>query len=124
MFKHTINTRYSTDAGIVSEIPETITGTTSRDIDCTLGPTATQTYDVTLTLDVVQSLLMVSDQPATITTGDPAAATDTISLKQNVPIVWTINSWSPIPLSGDVTKLTIQNNGPVNATVKIRVLAN
>lgn len=124
MFKHTVTTRYSTDAGIVCEIPETITASTSRDIDCVVAPTASETYDVTMTLAVVQSLLMFSDQPATITTGDPAAAQDTINLKQNVPIVWTINSWSPIPLSGDVTKLTITNNGPVNATVKVRVLAN
>lgn len=124
MFKHTISTTYSTDAGVIVQVPETITGSTSRDIDCVLGPTATATYDVTLTRAVVQSLLMYSDQPVTVTTGEADAPVDTINLKQNIPLTWTINSWNPIPLAGDVTKLNIQNNGPVNCTVKIRVLAN
>jgi hypothetical protein len=75
MFKHTISTTYSTDAGIIVQVPETITGSTSRDIDSVLVPTGT-------------------------------------------------NSWNPIPLVGDVTKLNVTNNGPVEATVKIRVLTN
>jgi hypothetical protein len=124
MFKHTISTTYSTDAGIIVQVPETITGSTSRDIDSVLGPTGTATYDVTLTLAVVQSLLMYADQPVTVTTGEVGAPVDTINLKQNIPLTWTINSWNPIPLVGDVTKLNVTNNGPVEATVKIRVLTN
>jgi hypothetical protein len=89
-----------------------------------LGPTGTATYDVTLTLAVVQSLLMYADQPVTVTTGEVGAPVDTINLKQNIPLTWTINSWNPIPLVGDVTKLNVTNNGPVEATVKIRVLTN
>jgi hypothetical protein len=112
MFKHTISTTYSTDAGIIVQVPETITGSTSRDIDSVLGPTGTATYDVTLTL------------PVTVTTGEVGAPVDTINLKQNIPLTWTINSWNPIPLVGDVTKLNVTNNGPVEATVKIRVLTN
>jgi hypothetical protein len=119
MFKHTVGTSYTTDAGTVVNIPETITGSTSRDIDAVIGPGANVQYDATISPDVVQSILMASDQPVTIATNQ-----DSISLKQNVPLVWTLNSWWPIPISGPVTTLSITNNGPQDASVKIRVLAN
>jgi hypothetical protein len=48
MFKHTVGTSYSTDAGTVINIPETITGSTSRDIDAVIGPGASVQYDVAI----------------------------------------------------------------------------
>jgi hypothetical protein len=119
MFKHTVGTSYSTDAGTVINIPETITGSTSRDIDAVIGPGASAQYDVAIQPSLVQSMLMASDQPVAIVSGS-----DTINLKQNVPLVWTLNSWWPIPLTAPVTQLEITNNGPQDASVKIRVLAN
>jgi hypothetical protein len=119
MFTHTVGTSYTTDAGTVINIPETVTGSTSRDIDAVIGPGASVTYDVTITPAVVQAMLMCSDQPVTI-----VASPDTINLKQNVPLVWTLNSFWPIPLTGPVSQLSITNNGPSDANVKIRVLAN
>lgn len=119
MFKHTITTVYSTDAGQVINIAENITGSTSRDIDAVIGPGATVQYDVNITASVVQSMLMCADQPVSIATDQ-----DTITLRQNVPLVWTLNSWWANPITGPVSTVSITNNGPIDANVRIRVLAN
>jgi hypothetical protein len=124
-FAHTVGTTYRTDAGTVVNSSESIVGNKNAGLDSQIMPGATDTFDILLSGPNLQSLMMSSDQPTTILTNDPQSPQDTITLKANVPLVWTINSWWPVPIGVvEVTKLLITNNGPVAANVKIRALAN
>jgi hypothetical protein len=125
-FTHTIRRVYSTNAGVVIDNVETVTGTQQGvDIDTTLAPGAQVEFDVMVVVDRVQSLMLFCDQPAEVLTNDPAAPSSTITLKGNIPITWTLNSFWPLPLhGGTVNKIFVTNNGPVEGHLKIRMLAN
>jgi hypothetical protein len=126
MFTHSIGTSYKTDAGTVINIAENIVGTNQGvDIDTVIGPGATTAYNVLITPDLCQSVMLCSDQPTTIKTNDPNNPQHTIPLKANVPIVWTLNSFWPIPFGPEpVNAMYITNTGGSAANVKIRVLSN
>jgi len=126
MFTHVVGTSYRTDAGTIINVSESVVGTNQGvDIDAVIAPGVTTAYDVMICASKVQSLMICSDQPATIKTNDPNAPLNTISLKGNVPIVWTLNSFWTIPFGpADITSLYITNDGAVSANVKIRVLSN
>lgn len=125
-FTHMVGTTYRTDAGTVVNVSENIVGSNSGvDIDAVVLPGVETMYDVMICPDKVQSMVLFANQPMTIKTNDSVAPLDTITLKASVPLVWTLNSWWPIPfrLDTDVVKLFLTNNGPAQAVVQIRVLA-
>jgi hypothetical protein len=126
MFTVYVGTNYRTDAGTVINISEAVTGTNQGvDIDGVISPGTTTQYDVSIHPANVQSMMLWSDQPTDIKTNDPGAPQNTISLKANVPVVWTLNSFWTIPFGPeDVTSLFVTNNGAVSANLKIRVLSN
>jgi hypothetical protein len=125
-FQHTIRRVYSTNAGVIVDIPETVSGTQQGvDIDTTIAPGVQIEFDVMVIIDNVQSLLIFCDQPAELLTNDAAAPASTIPIKGNVPIIWTLNSFWSLPLEGSVVnKIFVTNQGPVEGHLKIRMLAN
>jgi len=126
-FTHTITRIYQTAAGTIVNATESVVGSVQGvDIDTSVNAEVTDSWDVMLIPDNVQSILLWSDQPADIKTNDAASPVNTIPLKANIPVVWTLNSPFAIPfqLGTPVTKLFVTNNGPVTGNVKLRVLSN
>lgn len=124
-FTHTIRRVYSTNAGVIVDIPETVSGTQQGvDIDTTVPPQVQTLFSVNVTTANVQSILIFCDQPATILTNDAAAPSSTINVKANIPIIWTLNSFWALPFAGVITKIFVTNEGAVDAALKIRMLSN
>lgn len=125
-FQHTIRRVYSTNAGVIVDIPETVTGAQQGvDIDTTILPEVQNEYDVNVITANVQSLLIFSDQPITLLTNDANSPASTINVKGNVPLVWTLNSFWAHPFAvGTISKIFVTNNGSAPATLKIRMLSN
>jgi hypothetical protein len=125
-FTHNVRYIYGTNAGVIVDISESVVGAQQGvDIDTQILPEVQVEFDVSIVTSNVQSMLIFSDQPVQLITNDPNAPQDTIPLKAGVPIIWTLNSFWPIPFKpGAVNKLYVTNNGPSTATLKIRVLAN
>lgn len=125
-FTHTIGTTYRTDpGGTVINTSETVVGTKNAGLDTQILPGVTATLDVAISPHLLQSAMMSSDQPTTIMTNDPHSPQDTITLKAHVPLVWTMNSWWPVPFGpNNITVVYITNNGPSPANVQIRLLSN
>lgn len=125
-FTHTVRRVYSTNAGIIVDASETVTGAQQGvDIDTQIMPAAQSEFDVAINTANIQSFLIFSDQPVEILTNDATAPTSTIPVKANIPIVWTLNVYWPLPVSpGVINKLFVTNNGPATANVKIRMLSN
>jgi hypothetical protein len=124
-FTHTLGVTYRTDAGTIINTSEAVVGTKNAGFDMQIMPGVTSSNDVAIAPSLLQSLMMFSDQPTTIMTNDPHAPQDTITLKANVPLTWTINSWFPVPFqTGAITLIYITNTGPSPANVKIRLLSN
>lgn len=124
-FQHTIRRIYSTNAGVIVDMSETVSGTQQGvDIDTTIAPGVQTEFDVNAVTANVQSILIFCDQPAEILTNDPAAPSSTIPVKGNIPIIWTLNSFWPLPFSGVISKIFVTNNGSVDASLKIRMLSN
>lgn len=125
-FQHTIRRIYSTNAGVIVDIPETVQGAQQGvDIDTTLLPGAQTEFDVNVQTANVQSLLIFSDQPLELLTNDSATPASTINLKGNVPLIWTLNSFWAHPFTvGVITKIFCTNMGAAPAVLKIRMLSN
>jgi hypothetical protein len=125
-FSHTIRRVYSTNAGVIVDIGETVNGAQQGvDIDTTISPGVQIEFDVMVVVDRMQSILIFCDQPAELLTNDAAAPASTIPVKANVPIIWTINSFWALPLAGSVVnKIFVTNNGAYDGHLKIRVLSN
>jgi hypothetical protein len=124
-FQHTIRRIYSTNSGVIVDMSEAVSGTQQGvDIDTTIAPTVQTEFDVNVVTANVQSILIWSDQPAEILTNDTASPSSTIPVKANVPIIWTLNSFWPLPFSGVISKIFVTNNGAVDAALKIRMLSN
>jgi hypothetical protein len=125
-FTHTIRRIYSTNAGVIVDLQEVVSGSQQGvDIDTQISPGVQTEFDVMVTVANVQSLLIFCDQPAELLTNDTANPTSTIPIKAGVPIVWTLNSFWALPLSGStVNKIFITNNGASVGNLKIRMLSN
>jgi hypothetical protein len=124
-FQHTIRRIYSTNSGVIVDMSETVSGTQQGvDIDTTIAPGVQTEFDVNAVTANIQSILIFCDQPAEILTNDTAAPSSTIPVKGNIPIIWTLNSFWPLPFSGVINKIFVTNNGAVDATLKIRMLSN
>jgi hypothetical protein len=124
-FTHTLGLSYSTNAGTIVNVSETATGTYQGvDIDTQVGIEQTVNVPVMITVAMMQSILFSSDQPVTLKTNNAATPQDTINLRANIPVAWTVNSYWPAPFKGDVTALIVTNEGPAAANIKIRVLSN
>lgn len=125
-FQHSIRRVYSTNAGVIVDIVEAVTGTQQGvDIDTILQPGVQTEFDVNVVTANVQSLLIFSDQPLELVTNDSANPASTINIKGNVPLVWTLNSFWAHPFSVDViNKIFVTNMGASQAVLKIRMLSN
>jgi hypothetical protein len=124
-FTHTVGTTYRTDAGTIINTSEAVVGTKNAGLDTQILPGVTTTLTVAISPPLLQSMLMFADQPITMMTNDPHTPQDTITLKANVPLVWTLNSWFPVPFKpNDITAVYITNNGSTSANVQIRLLSN
>jgi hypothetical protein len=124
-FQHTIRRIYSTNSGVIVDMSEAVSGTQQGvDIDTMIAPTVQNEFDVNVVTANVQSILIFCDQPAEILTNDTAAPSSTIPVKGNIPIIWTLNSFWPLPFSGVISKIFVTNNGAVDAALKIRMLSN
>ena len=96
-FTHTVGTTYRTDAGTIINTSEAVVGTKNSGFDTQILPGVTATLSVAISASLLQSMMMWADQPITMMTNDPHTPQDTITLKANVPLVWTLNSWFPVP---------------------------
>lgn len=125
-FQHSIRRVYQTNAGVIIDIAETVTGSQQGvDIDTQILPEVQVEFDVAINTANIQSMLIFSDQPATILTNDPNTPASTINVKANIPIIWTLNVYWPLPVNpGVINKIFITNNGGATANVKIRMLSN
>jgi hypothetical protein len=125
-FQHTIRRVYSTNAGVIIDIPETVVGAQQGvDIDTTILPEAQNEYDVNVVTANVQSLLIFCDQPITLLTNDAASPASTINVKGNIPLVWTLNSFWAHPFTvATITKIFVTNNGGATGNLKIRMLSS
>lgn len=125
-FTHSIRRVYSTNSGVVVDIPETVTGTQQGvDIDTTVAPEIQIEFDVNVVTANVQSLLIFSDQPCELLTNDAANPASIVNIKGNVPIIWTVNSFWAHPFTADViTKIFVTNQGAAQGMLKIRMLSN
>jgi hypothetical protein len=125
-FTHTIRRIYSTNAGVIVDLQENVSGSQQGvDIDTTISPGVQTEFDVSVTIANVQSILISCDQPAEILTNDTAAPSSTIPIKASVPIIWTLNSFWPLPFAGGlINKLFVTNNGSSVGNLKIRMLSN
>jgi hypothetical protein len=124
-FTHSVGTNYCDNAGTVINLTETLTGQTAAiNIDAVIPTEQTQEFDAAISVAKVQSLMICSDQPGMVQTNDPNTPQDTINLRANVPVIWTINSFWPCVFRVDVSKLFLTNTGPAAANTKIRLLSN
>jgi hypothetical protein len=125
-FTHTIRRIYSTNAGVIVDLQETVSGSQQGvDIDTTIAPGVQTEFDVMVTVANVQSILISCDQPTELLTNDTAAPSSTIPIKAGVPIIWTLNSFWAMPFAGGViNKIFVTNNGTVVGNLKIRMLSN
>lgn len=125
-FTHTIRRVYSTNAGVIIDVPETVVGAQQGvDIDTQILPEVQNEYDVNVVTANLQSLLIYCDQPITLLTNDPASPASTINVKGNVPLVWTLNSFWAHPFSvGTISKIFVTNSGSATGNLKIRMLSN
>lgn len=125
-FQHNIRRVYSTNAGVIVDIIETVQGAQQGvDIDTTILPGALNEFDVNVVTANVQSLLIFSDQPLEILTNDAAAPASTINIKGNVPLIWTLNSFWAHPFTvAVISKIFCTNMGAAPAVLKIRMLSN
>jgi hypothetical protein len=125
-FTHTIRRIYSTNAGVIVDLQENVSGSQQGvDIDTTISPGVQTEFAVMVTIDNVQSIIISCDQPAELLTNDTAAPSSTIPIKGNIPIIWTLNSFWPLPFQGGViNKIFVTNNGASVGNLKIRMLSN
>jgi hypothetical protein len=125
-FTHTIRRIYSTNAGVIVDMSEAVSGTQQGvDIDTTISPGVQTEFDVMVVIANVQSILIFCDQPAEILTNDPAAPSSTIPIKANIPLIWTLNSFWSLPFAGGtINKIYVTNNGASAGALKIRMLSN
>jgi len=124
-FSHRISTTYATAAGTVMNEVENVSGTNQGvDIDVMVPPGMSLAFDVMICPELVQSMMICADQPVTVKTGDATTPVDTITLKAHIGLVWSLNSFWPIPFSpGDILKLFITNDGAADAHFQMRVLS-
>lgn len=124
-FTHTIGISYRTDAGTIVNQSLVNTGDTEGvDLDVTIAALATNVQFATpITIAQVQSLLLFSNQALTLKTNSSSTPQDTITMRANVPIVWTQSSFHSIPFAGNVTTMFFTNAGSNPAGVNVRVLA-
>jgi hypothetical protein len=71
-------------------------------------------------VSAVVALFLVSTQDVTLTDGDAVS----ISLKANVPYVWTEDSYDSLLFTADVTVLEVSNASGAAATVSLVVLTD
>jgi hypothetical protein len=125
-FTHTIRRVYSTNAGVIVDLQENVSGSQQGvDIDTTISPGVQTEFDVNAVTANIQSILIFCDQPAEILTNDTANPSSTIPVKGNVPIIWTLNSFWALPFTGGtINKIFVTNNGASVGNLKIRMLSN
>ena len=99
------------------------TASQSVEVDESFADSTTDTQ-VNLAVDIsaVQVFFMACDQDVTVEANDGAGAAGTVSLKANVPYVWTADSYDSIAWTADLTALFITNSSGSTATLKIRCI--
>jgi hypothetical protein len=124
-FTHRITVAYADERSTVINLTASATGSNAGvDISDTVNAGQTKTYNVAINPALVQSMLLSSDQPMAILTNNSSSPQDIINLKAGYPVIWTLNSFWPVPFKGEVTELILQNAGAITANVQIRVLSS
>lgn len=70
----------------------------------------------------LKTLYILSDKDLTVETNDGTTPDDTISVKANVPYLWSLASGVTCPITVDVVDVFLTNTGTGTATVHIRAL--
>lgn len=124
---HTIGVSYATEAGLIVNSSIQRSGDLEVVLDVALAAvTSNYEYDSSFTTNLLQSLVMNSDQAIVVRTNSSSAPQDTINLAANVPLVWYSGGpvTSTVPFVGNVSRFFVTNSGTVAANIKFRFLAN
>ena len=123
-FQHSIQQRWNGN-GQTETQTNTYTGTGQISIDESVADSSTD-FLITGTLDVsaVQALYINSTQNVTLETNSGSAPADTISLKANVPYIWTTDSYDAMKLATDVTAFYVTNASGSAAQLRIEALTD
>jgi len=123
-FEHTIKQDWASGArGINGTKAYTGDGQTSEDV--AVAKNASDLH-VVIGIDVseIQSVFMLCDQDLTVCTNDVAGGSpdETISLKANVPYIWTTDSYDSNLLATDITDLYLTEGDVAACTFQLEVL--
>lgn len=126
---HTATVTQALTVGTPRTQTNTYTGTGLLQIDETIT-TGQSDYLIACTLDVstIKSIWICSDKAVTLETNNGAAPSNTITLKANVPYVWTddgvatTKGYAALLLTVDVTALYITNASGSTAVFRLEAL--
>lgn len=121
MFTHKVGVTFSNDAGTITSTTNTYSVDAEVNLDDTVTAGATnKEFDITITQSKIQTFCLMSTQDVTLKTNSTGSPQETIALKANVQVVWTVDHQEAKPVSGDITKFYFTNAGSADARIKFR----
>lgn len=120
-FSHTILRNWQRGQDNITQ-KEVVEADSELNLDIPASHDGTTHAVAAIDVSQLKSLYISTDQDITIKTNSSGSPDDTISLKANIPLMWSEDCGFTCPLSTDVTGLYFVNASSTNANVQVRAL--